>query len=89
MQDGERAVFEVTALLGTSSRNALLSMRPGHTVVATYLVICEPYQPAQEVLGPPPQATFQCTWAEVIHRQRIVLSYRRVADILHCWNNML
>ena len=65
MQDSEGAVHEVTALLGPSSRNSLLSLRAGHTVAATGLVIREECQPAQEAMGAP-HATCHFTWAEVI-----------------------
>lgn len=66
VQDGEHSVYDVTAHLGPSSGNALLSMRAGQTVAATGLSAREPGQSAQEDLeASAHQASFSCVWAEV------------------------
>ncbi|BDA46838.1 hypothetical protein COCOBI_09-2910 [Coccomyxa sp. Obi] len=65
IMDSGEAVYDVTAVLGPSSGNALLSMRAGQTVAATGLCAREPGQSAQEgVEASAGQASFSCVWAE-------------------------
>ncbi len=65
-QDGEGAVYEVTAPLRPNSRSSLLSLRAGHTVVAIGLSLMSSLQPAQEfVEGSHPTASSHCRWEEV------------------------